>query len=525
MILRKEILEQVAARIPFLAEWDVRLRPGTPPAGRAVRRLVWELPRWKEDIEAIRPRVPPTEAPRRVVLFAMMDRWIYMQTLVALVLAGLGHEVTLAFLPYANWFSDIGPYTLRRRDAYHRQVLNALAPQVRVVSLLQEPAAPLSQNLYEALEAITYYDVQYSLQREIVPETHPIWALRRRRNREAAARMVHLLTRLRADVLIVPNGLILEFGAVYQAARSLDILAVTYEFDEQREYAWISRTEPVMWLPVDDLWTHFHDQPLTEEETRRIRQAMQDRWQGRVWERSERQWQPVPPQGSLQVARRLGLDTSRPLFLLAPNVFGDSVVLGRNVFSQGLTDWVQGTVRFFAEHPEAQLVIRVHPGERLLGPEGLSMAQVARTALPQEAPNIHLIEAHENINTFDLVPLATAGLVYTSTIGLEMVLQGVPVVVAGKAFYRGKGFTLDPETWDAYFALLTRLMQNPRALAPTREQVERAWRFAYTFFYRFPRPFPWHMHHVTEQTLEGRTPAWALQQPPYHPTWAYMVAG
>ena len=46
----------------------------------------------------------------------------------------------------------------------------------------------------------------------------------------------------------------------------------------------------------------------------------------------------------------------------------------------------------------------------------------------------------------DLVETAGLGLVYTTTVGLEMAMSGVPVIVIGQTHYRGKGFSLDPDS-------------------------------------------------------------------------------
>ncbi len=511
-------------RYPKLAEWDWKWRLRKVPLGKgSAQFLAARLAAWVEEALPLVEEAPRDRG-KDVVLFTLHDTWLLHNSLLAIALAGRGHRVTLLFWPYRDWFTPISDYALWQREAYLRHILRPLARIVEVRSLLREPPGTYPPDLEPALEEVDAFDMQYALQREEVAEDHPLWRVRRARNRDAARRLWHFLTQRRPQALLVPNGLILEFGVAYHVGRRLGLPVMTFEFDEQKDYMWLSQQDPVMRLNVDDLWARYRHQPLTPEEAARIRRAMEDRWQGRVWERSPRQWQDVPPQGSLEVARKLGLDPKRPLFLLAPNVFGDSVVLGAQVFTRGLTDWVKRTLDFFARHPEAQLVIRVHPGEKLLDPQGLSMAQVVREAWPARAKNIVLIPADAPINTFDLVPLATAGLVYTSTIGMEMVLQGVPVVVAGRAFYRGKGFTLDPDTWDAYWDLLRGLLTHPQAFAPTPEQQELAWRFAYAFFYRFPRPYPWNLI-VLPQLMEHpeRHPARVLRNPLYFPTWDQLV--
>ena len=59
--------------------------------------------------------------------------------------------------------------------------------------------------------------------------------------------------------------------------------------------------------------------------------------------------------------------------------------------------------------------------------------------------------------------------------------MSIPVVVAGEAWIRNKGITLDATSPESYFALLDKLPLNKR-LSP--EQTERAKKYAFHFFFR-----------------------------------------
>jgi hypothetical protein len=126
------------------------------------------------------------------------------------------------------------------------------------------------------------------------------------------------------------------------------------------------------------------------------------------------------------------------------------------------------------------------------------MVDVVRQVLPQLPENIHLIGPREPVNTYDLVEVADLGLVYTTTVGLEMAMSGLPVIVAGQTHYRGRGFTIDPDSWVSYFKQMGQILPKPSAFRLTREQVELAWRYAYRFFFDYPRPFPWHLVRLWE---------------------------
>jgi hypothetical protein len=65
--------------------------------------------------------------------------------------------------------------------------------------------------------------------------------------------------------------------------------------------------------------------------------------------------------------------------------------------------------------------------------------------------------------------------------------------VVGDTHYRGKGFTLDPDSWVRYYKTLKAVIEDPSAFRLTDKQIEDAWAYAYRFFFDFPQPFPWHL--------------------------------
>jgi hypothetical protein len=290
--------------------------------------------------------------------------------------------------------------------------------------------------------------------------------------------------------VVTPNGSILEFGAIFQVARWLGIPVVTYEFGEQRNRIWLAYDAEVMYQNTDSLWAARKDQPLTPDQLERLKSLFASRQQAGLWENFSRRWQGIASQGGEQVRRELNLD-GRPIVLLAANVIGDSLTLGRQVFSQSMTEWLERTVTYFANRQDVQLIVRIHPGERYT--QGPSVAQLVQQILPDIPEHIHLVTAEDSINTYDLIQIADLGLVYTTTVGMEMAMSGLQVIVAGKTHYRNRGFSIDPSSWQSYFDTLDQFLADPGNRSLTQSQVDQAWNYAYRFFFEFPFPFPWHL--------------------------------
>ena len=74
-----------------------------------------------------------------------------------------------------------------------------------------------------------------------------------------------------------------------------------------------------------------------------------------------------------------------------------------------------------------------------------------------------------------------AVIIYGTKTGVELTSMGIPVIVAGEAWIRNKGVTMDATSAADYFRLLDRLPLG-RTLEPS--VVERARKYAYHFFFR-----------------------------------------
>ncbi len=476
-------------QIPFTADFYDSMRKDRPNTRYNLSQLEAALPK---AVEEARPFIQNAKPKSKLLLFATLHYWVEQAAIVGLALRGMGHEVTVAYLPYHDWRKDINKFDLRRQDLYTRRVLKPLDGLVNVASLLDiKPASVLPASIKADIALVSNFDAQYTLQVEDVDTKSSLHKMRLERNSFAVRAALTLIESEKPDAILIPNGTITELGAVYRVARHLNIRTVTYEFNDQREQVWIAQDDEVMRQNTDALWKARGGNKLSKPERALIEELESARMGGKSFGKSVRKWQDVETKGGETLRKELGLDKKRPIVLLATNVLGDSLTLGRNVFAQSMADWIEKTVQFFATRPEVQLVIRIHPGERLT--HGPSMADVVKSALPEIPSNIHLIGPLEKVNTYDLMELASLGLVYTTTTGLEMAMNGIPVIACGETHYRKRSFTLDPSSWDEYFSMIDESLKRKKSL--TKKQTETAWEYAYRFFFEYPLVFPWRLMH------------------------------
>lgn len=501
--------KNILAGVPGLARFAQNriFRGAVPTGGYDLDDLSHHLEDWKRQLQIT--QLDPAEGQRQhILVVGYLKWWLEYGTALSLLLAGRGHAVTLGFVPYRKWDLDNNAFDSQRQSACIEDALSSILDLVKVQNLSHSSTSELPEDLQTQIEAVARTDVQYSRQRETLylekgSVDDSLYELRYHRNLDTATATYAYLRQNPCDVVVIPNGSIFEFAVIFRVARYLGIDVVTYEFGEQRERIWMARNDEVMQQNTADLWQQRGHIALTEAELARIKSLYQARRGGELWANFGRKWQSAQQSGQAEVLQELGIDPDKPIALLCTNVVGDSLALDRQLFTDGMVDWLTRVAGYFADHPGFQLVIRVHPGE-LLG-AGDPSVDIVRRALPELPENIFLISPEAKVNTYDLIAVADMGLVYTTTVGMEMAMAGVPVVIGARTHYRNKGFTFDPASVDELTHLTGKILTAPAEYRLSSEKIELAWRYAYRFFFEYALPFPWHIvdfeHDIKQRPL------------------------
>ena len=236
----KDSVKNVLGQIPYTAElyWLVRQKDKPLKSQFNLKQLEARLPKLVKAVDALRPEEAEG---KKIFLFATLHYWIEHVTLLGLTLAAQGHDVTVGFLPYANWQQEINKFDLRRQNLYALDVLKKAESVISVASLMNvKPAVHLDEDMLERVEMVSVYDAQYTLQDEDVDRDSDIFKMRMQRNEVAARSALTWLSQGEPDVVIVPNGTIQELGMIYQVANYLKLPVNTYEFGDQRQTIWLT---------------------------------------------------------------------------------------------------------------------------------------------------------------------------------------------------------------------------------------------------------------------------------------------
>jgi hypothetical protein len=269
------------------------------------------------------------------------------------------------------------------------------------------------------------------------------------------------------------------------------IPVVTYGKGKKRhtqKFNWDTSSD---WWGVESEWERVKDAELTPAELTKIEAYLYSR-------KDHSQDTLVYNTGSEQEAtmtrHRFNLDPDKPTFTLFTNVLWDAASAQREIAFRNPIEWAVETIRWFALHPDKQLIIKVHPAEAVIGTRQ-PFAAIIQKEFPVLPLNIRLIGPDEKVNSWSILKVTDLGLVHTSTVGMELALARVPVACVSRTHYRGKGFTIDIESREEYFALLERWH---RGCCDMNQERTMALRYAHLLFERYQ--LPWNCFYEPEHT-------------------------
>jgi tetratricopeptide (TPR) repeat protein len=459
-----------------------------------------------------------SNSPRRIAIFAVYPAMLATYTAMSVVLLRMGHSVDLVWRPRAK--PDVRP----DNGWEHKLVANEMAalaaaelhPKLLLHRLEDYERTSVPEDIRRKVEEQAFADVQtcgkdpyIDLEDETVAG---LYQYRLEQNLEAVERLNTFLGEHGFNYWIVDSGGGLEFGAAYPLLEALGIKRVCVAFQLERYTISISVNRPFPELDVEEAWKADEPHRLSPE-----RKARLETW-ARQTETVEyfAEKTNLPSQRSAKLAadklwEELGLDPGRPLALVLPSISWDTTVLikKRHRAFSNQREWLLGTVAYFIDHPDLQLVIRPHPHEHHYNSPDTTNRAV-RAKWDRLPGHIHLLQTDTTVNTYGLIDIAVLGLVYTSDVGWEMPIRGKPVICGGRSHYAGLGFTHDAMTPEDYFALLDRFCADPGALRVSARQKELAWCYADLYTHKTRKPFPWLPGRLWTEDLERHPMSYVL---------------
>lgn len=281
------------------------------------------------------------------------------------------------------------------------------------------------------------------------------------------------------DMAVFHHGIYVPQGVVGSVLRAAGIRVVNWGPAYRKGTVLFSHGDSYHHTMVEENPAQWSGMTWSDTEEARVMSYLQSRWTGgNDWIN----FQENAEQDTSAIKERLSLDFSRPVIGLLTNVIWDAQLHFRQSAYSSMLDWLFATIEYFIKRPDMQLVIRIHPAE-VLGtvPSRQRAANEIFDRFGALPSHIKVIGPEEKISTYSLMALCNSALVYGTKTALELACTGLPVVVAGEAWSRGKGFTVDVSSPEEYLAVLGQL---PFPTPLSTEQITAARKYAHHFFFR-----------------------------------------
>lgn len=169
--------------------------------------------------------------------------------------------------------------------------------------------------------------------------------------------------------------------------------------------------------------------------------------------------------------KKAGLDTNKKNIVIMLHVFSDEPHGSEFLLFQDYYVWYRETMKIIKDIKNVNWIIKAHPSRKRYGED-------------EEAYNVFLNYKQKNIvwfpdeySTESLAEIADAIITVQGTAGTEFSCLGKPIILCGRAFYSGLGFTIEPKTEGEYQKILMNL-NNIQPL--TEEERDRACKLLYS---------------------------------------------
>lgn len=172
------------------------------------------------------------------------------------------------------------------------------------------------------------------------------------------------------------------------------------------------------------------------------------------------------------------LDRRKPLVFVMLHVFNDypHSHFARPMIYQDYYDWFRKTLNIAREVDTVNWVFKEHPAAAYYITRDVDLHRIFAGV---KAEHVRFLEAAADFNARSIRHLARAIVTCIGTAGLEYATQGIPCILGGESAYSGLGFTVEPETPDAYEECLRQIQRLPRL---TADRVVTAKLAAYFYF-------------------------------------------
>jgi hypothetical protein len=156
-----------------------------------------------------------------------------------------------------------------------------------------------------------------------------------------------------------------------------------------------------------------------------------------------------------EITKKYSIDESKRNVFLFSNLYWDVGLSEQVGLFEGVIPWVIKTVKIAEKDDDINLYVKTHPAENF-GPaqsrKGIS--EIIHEEFPNGLTNTTIIEPGEKITPYSLFPFIDCAILFSGTLGFELLYSGIPVISVGSAAYNQLNLVSEPNTIDEYIEFI-----------------------------------------------------------------------
>lgn len=189
-------------------------------------------------------------------------------------------------------------------------------------------------------------------------------------------------------------------------------------------------------------------------------------------------------QDNPDISAKLSIDPNKRNIFLFSNIYWDTGLSETGKLFGNVIEWVLETINLVKNYNKCHLYIKTHPWEKYgSSPSSKGIDDFIHERYPVLPKNVTLILPEYKISPYQLFPHIDLGILFNGTLGLEMLLHKISVVVTGFSPYGGMGLVHEPESLEEYKNIL---LGKVLPLEPSIDEVN-----LFAYFYFIKSLIPW----------------------------------
>lgn len=303
------------------------------------------------------------------------------------------------------------------------------------------------------------------------------------------------ISAVKPDIIVSHDAFYSPWRILYDLAKQRNIPFYNYYPGMRKNTFHFVKDRISMLLNVDELFEKWKGRKIKDSEISVLDKTLADRKKGKIykgtmiWKKNEKE----------KTKFEQFISSGKPMAGLYSNVLWDLAALDREVVFDSVKETFLETIRFFAMHPQYNLVVKPHPDElHAVHTAREKLTDLIQTEFPSLPENILILYPKSSITAYDLIPKTRVSIVYTTTVGIESAMIGTPAIVLGDVYYRKKGFTYDPQTPEEFFSTLEKLLRS-RDEKTLEIQQDLARKYYYLSFFVY-----YHDYDVIKFDMHGK---------------------